>query len=327
MSFAFTCYGNDDTIASTSIYATTISQSYTVYNGDTLTRSGFTYSVRFTANPASGCNFTRWVYRLGSTTGTVQYNYSNPFTYSGTQDIYIRAEGEEEYVEPEPDEPTWSKATTQSLGTLSDTYNRYFYASNYTVYPHSFKFENAGEARFYCSSSDDTIAYLSTSTGFDSEYGEPTSILEEHDGGSGDFDFTYSVKANTTYILWVKCYYGDDSGYIDLYIEPPEPAAVRPSNFSWTYTKTSGGAFNLTATEWNNLTARINAFRKYKGLSNYSFTTAYKGNDFTAAMYNQARLAIQAISGYGTYIPTVTKGQAVTAYMLNVLVSELNSIP
>lgn len=327
MSYAITVYFNDDTIESTDIYTQYFS--YTGEAGDDYySTSGLTFSVKFTANPAPGCNFTRWVYRLGSTSATVRYSTSNPFTYSGDQDIYIRAEGEEEYVEPEPDEPTWSKATTKSLGTISETYNRYFYASEYTVYPHSFKFENAGEAYFYCDSSYDTEAFLSTSSAsLDSESGEPTSYLAYHDGGSGDFDFSYTVNANTTYILWVKCYYGDDSGYLDLYIEPPEPAAVRPSNFSWTYTKTSGGAFNLTATEWNNLTARINAFRKYKGLSNYSFTTAYKGNNFTATMYNQARLAIQAISGYGTYIPTVTKGQVVTAYMLNVLVSELNSIP
>jgi len=44
-------------------------------------------------------------------------------------------------------------------------------------------------------------------------------------------------------------------------------------------------------------------------------------------MYRQARTAIQAIDGYGTYIPYVYSGDEITAYMMNILVSELNSIP
>lgn len=101
----------------------------------------------------------------------------------------------------------------------------------------------------------------------------------------------------------------------------------RPNNFSWTYAKTQGGDFNLTAGEWNSYTARINEFRDYRGLSPYSFTTAYTGNPFTAGMYNQARSAIQSISGFGGYIPQVSSGQDITAYMMNILVSELNAIP
>lgn len=105
------------------------------------------------------------------------------------------------------------------------------------------------------------------------------------------------------------------------------PEKTRPSNFSWTYAKTSGGDFNLTAAEWNAFTSRINEFREYCDLSTYGFTTASKGNNFTAAMYRQARTAIQAIDGYGTYIPYVYSGDEITAYMMNILVSELNSIP
>lgn len=105
------------------------------------------------------------------------------------------------------------------------------------------------------------------------------------------------------------------------------PEKTRPSNFSWTYAKNSGGNFNLTASEWNSFTSRINEFRDYYDLSSYSFTTAYSGNSFTAAMYRQARTAIQAIDGYGTYIPYVYSGDEITAYMMNILVSELNAIP
>ncbi len=446
MAYAFTCYGNDSTIASTSIYANTIGQSYTVYYGDTLTLSGFSYSMRFTANPASGCNFTRWVYRLGSTSGTVQYSYSNPFTYSGTQDIYIRAEGEEEYVEPPSDSWELSSSTIGSIsalksisislssytlyryrvsfansgtakfyteGTSADTYgflststgwdsedgaptsplkedddtngapnffisynvtagtNYYIWVRGYsgtttgstTLYieppgqswtvssgalgtiseetsasfslstkqlkRYSVSFENSGEATFYTSSSEDTYGYLSTSSSLDSTNGEPSSyIASDDDSSSGNnFAISYNVTAGTIYYIWVRQYSGNSTGAIDLYIEPPEAAAVRPSNFSWTYTKTKGGSFNLTAAEWNALTARINAFREYKGLSSYSFTYAYKGNDFTAAMYNQAVNAIKGISGYGSYLSTVSSGDTVTAAGLNLLRDELNAIP
>lgn len=110
-------------------------------------------------------------------------------------------------------------------------------------------------------------------------------------------------------------------------IEIEVPEIPRPSNFAWTYNKGSGRDFNLTASEWNSFTARINEFREYKGLSRYSFTTARRGNDFTAAMYNQARSAIRGISGYGTYIPQVSAGDDITAYVLNVIVNELNAIP
>lgn len=202
MSYKITCYFNSEYIDSTEVYYSGGFYEYTGYYGDDyLEIGGFTESTTFTATPASSSAFTRWVYRLGSTTGTVQYSYVNPFTYTGTQDIYIRAEGEE--------------------------------------------------------------------------------------------------------------------------VETP----TRPDYFSWTYTKRSGRAFNLTADEWNELTSNINEVRRYRGYSNYSFTTAYSGDNFTAKMYNQAVNAIKGISGYGTYIYTVSKGEEITADHLNDLRDELNAVP
>lgn len=115
------------------------------------------------------------------------------------------------------------------------------------------------------------------------------------------------------------------SRIIDTYLWAPE--FERPEDFEWTYEKVSGGSFNLTADEWNALTARINEFRLYKKLPEYEFSVAEKNKPFTAQMYNQVREAIQEISGYGTLIPEVEQKQEITAYMLNVVVSELNAIP
>ncbi len=106
-----------------------------------------------------------------------------------------------------------------------------------------------------------------------------------------------------------------------------EPYEPRPDDFSWVTAKVSGNNFNLSAYEWNLFTSRINEFRAYQGLSNYSFSTAYSGNDFTAAMYNQARTAISALSGSGSRSPSVFVGGTVYASYLNWIVADLNDTP
>ena len=121
------------------------------------------------------------------------------------------------------------------------------------------------------------------------------------------------------------------SGGQDIYIraegEVEEEVITRPDYFDWTYTKKSGGSFNLTANEWNRLTANINAVRSYLGYFEHEFTTAYSGDTFTAAMYNEAVWGFQGISGYGDTLSTVSAGDYITADLLNDLVDELNSIP
>jgi hypothetical protein len=70
----------------------------------------------------------------------------------------------------------------------------------------------------------------------------------------------------------------------------------RPTpDFEWTTAKTSGGIFNLTASEWNSFTAKINAFRVYHGKGTMGFTT------FAAFMMNQALTGIRGGTLGGTY--------------------------
>jgi len=103
---------------------------------------------------------------------------------------------------------------------------------------------------------------------------------------------------------------------------------LRPIDFNWTYAKTSGQPFNLTAKEWNDLTLKINEFRvNYKGLSSYTFTTAYSGSTFTAAMFNQAVIAIGAMTN-SSYLPTQkNSGESINASYLIGLTDALKSIP
>ncbi|WP_341323357.1 hypothetical protein NSQ62_07755 [Solibacillus sp. FSL H8-0523] len=98
----------------------------------------------------------------------------------------------------------------------------------------------------------------------------------------------------------------------------------RPTDFNWTYAKNSGGNFNLTATEWNNLCVKINAFREYKGLGSYTFTTAITGQPFTYNHYNQARNAINSMN---TNIPPYrNQNDTIYASEINQLRTSLNSI-
>ena len=158
-------------------------------------------------------------------------------------------------------------------------------------------------------------------------------------GGSGQTTGTYrsgtatfnGLTPGTTYYFSAELVYSGStervpsSGYYSA-MTTGTASTPRPSNFSWTYTKSSGSSFNLYAFEWNNFFARINEFRTYKNLSTYSFTTAVSSYDFYAYMYNQAITAISAMSPSVSLPPTRNSGNIIYAANINQLVSSLNSI-
>lgn len=140
-----------------------------------------------------------------------------------------------------------------------------------------------------------------------------------------------NLSAGTTYTATAIVNYLTGGGY-DLTSEltetftTDEDTSNKPSTFSWDTPKTSGGPFNITATEWNNFTSKINEELKYLGKTEYSFTKAVKGESFTASMYNEAVNAIKSMGGgAGGYIYTVNKGDNITEYAVNQIVAELNS--
>ena len=117
---------------------------------------------------------------------------------------------------------TWTLGT-YALGTLSESYYASYSFSTYQLKRYSIKFENSGTATFYSTGSVDTIAYLSTTTGYDDSNGVPTSyLISDDDSGSGsNFSITYDVTAGTTYYLWVRLYSGENTGSIYIYVNPP----------------------------------------------------------------------------------------------------------
>lgn len=123
--------------------------------------------------------------------------------------------------------------------------------------------------------------------------------------------------------------------YTSSWISVTTPDVIRPNDWEWT-TKISSTAYvpmdslgfhPVTATEWNNFTKRINEFRAYTGYSDYSFSIVSRGQEFTPTIYNQAVNAIKGISGYGSYLSTISKGTELTANLLLSLRDELNAIP
>lgn len=99
---------------------------------------------------------------------------------------------------------------------------------------------------------------------------------------------------------------------------------TKPSSFAWTYSKVSGGVFNLTATEWNNFRARINTFRQYRVLSDYSYSSVSTGGQFYGSDFTQALDKLNDMASLSVY--SHYTGDPIYANYLNNMVTALNSI-
>lgn len=114
---------------------------------------------------------------------------------------------------------------------------------------------------------------------------------------------------------------------------------VVPDKWYWSSNIASGrsltvdsyGIHPVSATEWNNFTARINEFREYAGYSAYSFTTVNRGSNFKTA-YNEAVAAIKGVSGYGAYVDYLSNSTTAISNshfqlsLLTLIASEANAI-
>lgn len=100
----------------------------------------------------------------------------------------------------------------------------------------------------------------------------------------------------------------------------------KPSDWGWDRSIVSGNSFDLKYSEWNRFTDKINEFRSYKGLTDYSFTSVSRGETFYASYFNQARIAINTMNPPTTIPPVVNSGEDATAYLFNRIMNSLNSI-
>lgn len=110
---------------------------------------------------------------------------------------------------------------------------------------------------------------------------------------------------------------------------PPNP---RPSNWNWNTLVVDGLTYNyggilranvVDASEWISFCARINEFRLYKNLSAYSFTAAITNESLTSGIFNEASLAISAMTTVPT---TVSTGETGVNSKVMTLSNALNSI-
>lgn len=236
MSYAITCYHSDYTIAKTKISISALGLNYELVpeaqdaNGDDASweKAGFTYNAKFTATPASGSKFVRWVYRVGSQTASVQYSTANPFTYTGGQDIWIRAEGEIDNSgggdAGDDTSEEWilsSKNWTDPVGTEEIGYSFGLAGRLRCI---STVFEHSGTVKIYSEGSYDALGYLSTSSGWNNSTGKPTTPLvsDDNSGDGSNFSITYEVTAGVTYYIWYRHKSITATGKITVYLVSPE---------------------------------------------------------------------------------------------------------
>lgn len=162
------------------------------------------------------------------TAGTTYYLYVCPFTNGDSLDCQIII------WPPEKIATSWTVAHTKTISSITEENCTHISLESGEVYRFKVSFSTAGPITFFSQGNYDTIAYLSDSTSFDVDSGEPYSILEWADGGgNGDnFSFTYDVTANTYYYLFVRLYHlTDRSDTFDVYMQPSRTWAVRSQAF------------------------------------------------------------------------------------------------
>ena len=129
--------------------------------------------------------------------------------------------------------------------------------------------------------------------------------------------------------------------YSGWYTAYPYPINVvynsRPTNWAWSPLIVQGGNMTInnstkqfyitSATQWNDFCTRINLFRVYKGLGNYSFTSAVQYGAAASTQANQARAAILGCSPPTGLPSAVNSDSNITAAFFNGLKNSMNSIP
>ena len=249
MSFKATVYFNDEDIYSTKITAKsgtgdTIFSVTKRYGNSAYTTEEVPDStmMTFEAIPDDGCEFDRWYYRIGDEIDnddiSPRESTDNPFYYSGTEDIVIRAAGEVDSSVPD----TWNWNYHGSF-TLDLVNNPSAFVEieiePKTLHIVSFKY-SGGKIKVFTEGSVDTYGYVGPYLPrvsywelYDAEKGKPFYVQYEDDDSNGGGNFLIDGSpvevSNSGNLLWIKSYDGIETGTTYVYIENYEDeVTVRP---------------------------------------------------------------------------------------------------
>ena len=158
-------------------------------------------------------------------------------------------------------------------------------------------------------------------------YGIVDSVSAPATGSSTSTTRRYVSYAPGTYTFWAYTlaqngtYYPAGCASVTV-----SGGAERPADWSWWSSIYSGAPIQITASEYNAFTERINEFRAYCGLSDYSFTRASSGGTIRASMVGQCCDAISDMDPPSSPPYAPAAGDAITARFFNRMMNALNSI-
>lgn len=158
----------------------------------------------------------------------------------------------------------------------------------------SMDFQNSGTATFTLLCKYRYVVYLSDSSSFNYDAGEPTSYLVRKKGETAGVSgikvsFTYDVKANTTYYVYICLSVDYTDQNATLTITPPPEVS-----FAWSNAMAKGLPTNgVSYTEWNDFCDAIIA-KKGSAYSNLLEAQKMSGADkeITAVRFNTVRAVI-----------------------------------
>jgi hypothetical protein len=134
-----------------------------------------------------------------------------------------------------------------------------------------------------------------------------------------------------TFKLWaVKNGLNSTPDYISETTDEPLP--VRPDDWIWTSLSSGSTTYELggvlmadvvSSVEWNSFCNRINEFRRWKNLEDYTFTNVASKTSFSNGIYEEARLAISSMT---TVPASVSTGETGVNSKIQFLSNALNAI-
>jgi len=180
----------------------------------------------------------------------------------------------------------------------------------------------------YTASSIDISIYSNNATYYYMDcYLDGTKIGSTKGSSSGSFSWT-GLNSNSQYTFK---YYATASGYPDSG-QGTAYGTTRPTGWTWNYSKTSGGGFNITPSEWLDFINKIDATRVAKwGVGNeYAFTRTSSYFTQTSPFYYwMFRQASQAIDDMNGQVPNdftlVNSGDDIYAWYFDTLETALNA--